>query len=79
MAITMLLNGQKMWTSCARYMTHIYLVARTDPAVPKQKGISEFVIDCTLPGITIRPIIDITGSEAWARSSSITYGSLKNT
>lgn len=59
------INGQKMWTSCARYMTHLYLVARTDPAAPKQKGISEFVIDCTLPGITIRPIIDITGSEAW--------------
>jgi len=59
------LNGQKMWTSCARYMTHMYLVARTDPNVPKQKGISEFVIDIKTPGITIRPTIDITGSEAW--------------
>jgi alkylation response protein AidB-like acyl-CoA dehydrogenase len=59
------INGQKMWTSCARYMTHIYLVARTNPNVPKQKGISEFIVDCKLPGITIRPTIDITGSEAW--------------
>jgi hypothetical protein len=59
------LNGQKMWTSCARYMTHMYLVARTDPNAPKQKGISEFVIDIKTPGITIRPTIDITGSEAW--------------
>jgi alkylation response protein AidB-like acyl-CoA dehydrogenase len=59
------INGQKMWTSCARYMTHIYLVARTDPTAPKQKGISEFIIDCAVPGITVRPIVDITGSEAW--------------
>ncbi len=60
-----IISGQKMWTSCAMYMTHIYLVARTDSSVPKQKGISEFVIDCKLPGITVRPTIDITGSEAW--------------
>ena len=60
-----IITGQKMWTSCARYMTHVYLVARTDTSASKQKGISEFVIDVKLPGITIRPTIDITGSEAW--------------
>jgi alkylation response protein AidB-like acyl-CoA dehydrogenase len=60
-----IINGQKMWTSCARYMTHIYLVARTDPTAPKQKGISEFIINAKLPGITTRPTIDTTGSEAW--------------
>ena len=60
-----IINGQKMWTSCAKVMTHLYLVARTDPTAPKQKGISEFVIDRKLPGITIRPTIDITNSEAW--------------
>ena len=59
------IDGQKMWTSCARFMTHVYLVARTDPDAPKHRGISEFVIDAGLPGITIRPTIDITGSEAW--------------
>ncbi|MDD5190222.1 MAG: acyl-CoA dehydrogenase family protein [Dehalococcoidales bacterium] len=58
-------NGQKMWTSCARFMTHVYLVARTDPDAPKSRGISEFVIDAKTPGITIRPTIDITNSEAW--------------
>lgn len=61
-----IIDGQKMWTSCARFMTDIYLVARTDPAAPKQRGISEFVIRANLPGITITPTIDITGSEAWA-------------
>ncbi|MDP2919125.1 MAG: acyl-CoA dehydrogenase family protein [Dehalococcoidia bacterium] len=60
-----IITGQKMWTSCARFMTHVYIVARTDPDAPKHRGISEFVIDAKLPGITIRPTIDITGSEAW--------------
>ncbi len=59
------IDGQKMWTSCARFMTHIYLVARTDPDAPKHRGISEFILDASLPGISIRPTIDITGSEAW--------------
>jgi len=59
------INGQKMWTSCARYMNYLYLVARTDPAAPKHRGISEFIIRADLPGITVRPTIDITGTEAW--------------
>ena len=61
-----ILDGQKMWTSCGRYMNYLYLVARTDSEVPKHKGISEFVIDVSLPGITIIPTIDITNSEAWS-------------
>jgi alkylation response protein AidB-like acyl-CoA dehydrogenase len=54
-----------MWTTSAGYMTHIILLARTDPAAPKQQGISQFVIDCKLPGITIRPTIDMVDREAW--------------
>ena len=61
-----IINGQKMWTSCAKFMNYIYLVARTDPEAPKQRGISDFVFDTSLPGITVTPTIDITGSEAWA-------------
>jgi len=61
-----IIDGQKMWTSCAHFMNYIYLVARTDPEAPKHRGISEFIIDKSLPGITISPTIDITGSEAWA-------------
>ncbi len=60
-----IIDGQKMWTSGGRFMTHIYLVARTDPEAPKHKGISEFIVDKSLPGITTTPTIDITGSEAW--------------
>ncbi len=59
------IDGQKMWTSCARVMNYVYLLARTDPEAPKHRGISEFVIPANLPGITIRPVTDITGSEAW--------------
>jgi alkylation response protein AidB-like acyl-CoA dehydrogenase len=59
------IDGQKMWTSCAGFMNYIYLVARTDPDAPKHRGISEFIIRADLPGITIQPTIDITGSEAW--------------
>jgi 3-oxocholest-4-en-26-oyl-CoA dehydrogenase alpha subunit len=60
-----IINGQKMWTSCSHYMNYIYLVARTDPNVPKHKGISEFIIPVNLPGINIVPTIDITSTEAW--------------
>jgi 3-oxocholest-4-en-26-oyl-CoA dehydrogenase alpha subunit len=59
-------NGQKMWTSCARYMNYIYMVARTDPNAPKHRGVSEFILPVTgVSGITIVPTIDITGTEAW--------------
>jgi len=60
-----IIDGQKMWTSCARFMNYIYLVARTDPEAPRHRGISEFIIEANLPGVTITPTIDITGSEAW--------------
>ena len=61
-----IIDGQKMWTSCGMFMNYIYLVARTDSEVPKHRGISEFIFETSLPGITITPTIDITGSTAWA-------------
>ncbi|MFC2056314.1 acyl-CoA dehydrogenase family protein [Chloroflexota bacterium] len=61
-----IIDGQKMWTSCGVFMNYIYLVARTDPEAAKHKGISEFIFETNLPGITITPTIDITGSTAWA-------------
>jgi alkylation response protein AidB-like acyl-CoA dehydrogenase len=54
-------NGQKVWTSGAHSFNYIYMVVRTDPNVPKHRGISEMVIDMSLPGITVRPLIDMTG------------------
>jgi alkylation response protein AidB-like acyl-CoA dehydrogenase len=55
------LNGQKIWTSFAHLADYCYLVARTNPEVPKHKGISEFIVDMKTPGITVKPIVDMTG------------------
>ena len=63
-----LVDGQKVWTSCAKYMNYIYLIARTDPEAPKHRGISEFFFSTELPGVTLTPTIDITGSEAWCET-----------
>src|SRR3990172_8147886 len=50
------INGQKMYTSSAHMATHIYLMARTNPDVPKHRGISIFLIPMDAPGITVRPL-----------------------
>jgi alkylation response protein AidB-like acyl-CoA dehydrogenase len=55
------IDGQKTWTSGGSHMNWIYLVARTDPDAPKHRGISEFFFETSLPGITVAPIVDITG------------------
>jgi len=61
-----IIDGQKMWTSCGKFMNYIYLVARTDSEAPKHRGISEFIFETNLPGVSITPTIDITRSEAWS-------------
>jgi len=53
------INGQKIWCSFAHYANYCWLGARTDPNVPKHKGISMFVIDMKTPGITVRPLINL--------------------
>ncbi len=55
------INGQKVWTSGAHHIDYLYLIARTDPDEPRHKGISEFIVDMHLPGIDVRPLIDMTG------------------
>jgi acyl-CoA dehydrogenase len=57
-----ILSGQKIWTSFAHLADYCYLVARTNPDVPKHKGISEFLVDMRTPGITTKPIVDMTGA-----------------
>ncbi len=54
-------NGQKVWTSGAHYSDYGLLVARTNPDVPKHRGISMFVVDMRLPGITTLPLRQIDG------------------
>ena len=55
------INGQKIWTSGAHYADYGILVVRTDPTVPKHKGLSYFFVDMKSPGIDIRPIKQISG------------------
>ncbi|MFI5665458.1 acyl-CoA dehydrogenase [Streptomyces sp. NPDC051704] len=63
-------NGQKVWTSSAHSADFGILLARTDPAAPKHKGLGYFVVDMrNTPGIDVRPLKEITGealfNEVW--------------
>jgi alkylation response protein AidB-like acyl-CoA dehydrogenase len=57
------INGQKIWTTLAHDVGHIFLLARTDPLVKKQEGISFFLLELTLPGVKVRKIRDIAGHD----------------
>jgi alkylation response protein AidB-like acyl-CoA dehydrogenase len=54
-------NGQKVWTSGAHFAQWIILLARTEPTAPRHKGISCFLVDMATPGITVRPLVLMTG------------------
>ncbi len=58
-----IVNGQKTWTTLAQDATHIFLLVRTDKSAKKQEGISFLLADMKTPGITVRPIRNIAGSE----------------
>jgi alkylation response protein AidB-like acyl-CoA dehydrogenase len=60
-----ILNGQKVWTSGAHYSDIGEVICRTDPDLPKHKGLTGFVVDMHAPGVEVRPLRQMTGGAAF--------------
>ena len=58
---TWIVNGQKIWTSQGMQATHMFMLVRTEPGAAKHDGITYLLIDLDQPGITRRPIRQMTG------------------
>jgi alkylation response protein AidB-like acyl-CoA dehydrogenase len=56
-----IVNGQKVWTTLAHLSRFGMIVARTNPDLPKHKGMTYFVIDMHAPGVEVRPLRQMTG------------------
>jgi len=57
------ITGQKVWTTFAQYSDFGVIVARTDPDAPKHRGLTYFFVDLKAPGVSVRPIRQLHGSE----------------
>ena len=60
-----IVNGQKVWTSGAQYSDIGEIICRTDPDLPKHKGLTGFIVDMSAPGIEVRPLRQITGGASF--------------
>jgi len=56
-----LITGQKVWTSGAQYSDIGEIICRTDPDLPKHKGLTGFLVDMNAPGVEVRPLRQMTG------------------
>lgn len=60
------INGQKIWTSAGGCANWIFVLARTDPAAPKHKGLSMLLVPVDQPGVVVRPIINAAGHASFS-------------
>ena len=58
----LVISGQKVWTSGAQFADWMFALVRTDPDAPKHEGISFVLVPMSQPGITVRPIKQISGA-----------------
>jgi len=56
-----IVNGQKVWTTLAHIARYGLVICRTDPDLPKHRGITAFIVDMELPGVEVRPLRQMTG------------------
>ena len=56
-----IVTGQKIWTSNSLIADYVWLLARTDPDAPRHKGITALIVDMKSPGVTVKPLRQITG------------------
>jgi alkylation response protein AidB-like acyl-CoA dehydrogenase len=77
------INGQKIWTSFGATADYCYLICRTSTEGPKHAGISELIVPMDAPGITVRPITDMTANrhfcEVWFEDVRVPVSNLVGT
>ena len=59
------INGQKIWTTGAQYADWMYMLVRTDPDAPKHRGITYVLVDMKSPGVTVRPLTTLAGTQTF--------------
>jgi alkylation response protein AidB-like acyl-CoA dehydrogenase len=59
------LNGQKVWTSGAQFADWGYILCRTDPSLPKHRGLTAFIVSMSAPGLEVRPLRQMTGGSSF--------------
>jgi acyl-CoA dehydrogenase len=59
------ITGQKVWTTGAQYSDVGEIIARTDPDLPKHKGLTGFIVDMHAPGVEVRPLRQMTGGSSF--------------
>lgn len=60
-----IINGTKIWNTLAHRADKMFMLARTDPDSPRHRGISMFIVDMRSPGVTVSPLVNMSGSHSF--------------